>query len=149
MTVRRATAEDLPRLAALHAACFHESWNAEAMAALLASPGAFALIDAAQTGFVLVRAVADESEVLTLAVAPAARRRGTATALLESAIQMLAEAGVQALFLEVNAANNAALALYFHLGFAAVARRPGYYTGAHGGREDAIVLRVSIPLSRV
>jgi ribosomal-protein-alanine N-acetyltransferase len=136
-------------LAAIHAASFDEVWSAQAIGGLLAAPGTFALVDTGGDGFILVRAAGGESEVLTLAVRPAARRRGIAAALLAAASARLEAVGAAELFLEVNAANNPALALYFRAGFQEIARRPGYYAGVHGTREDAIVLRTSIPLSRV
>jgi len=117
------------------------------VAALLATPGSFAMVD--DGGFILVRAAADESEVLTLAVVPAARRRGIATALVLAAAQRAAEVGAGVIFLEVSTANLPAISLYKRLGFAAVGCRKAYYAGAHGVREDALVLRAEIPLSRV
>jgi ribosomal-protein-alanine N-acetyltransferase len=47
--------------------------------------------------------------------------------------------GARAMFLEVAAGNEAAAALYRSAGFAAVARRPGYYEGA-----DALVMRAAL-----
>jgi len=144
--MRFVTADDALMLAAIHAQCFDEVWNADAIKALLAMPGAFGLVDADETGFILVRTAGGESEVLTLAVAPAARRRGTARELIMAAARHAADAGAAIMFLEVGAANLPALALYSQLGFAQVARRNAYYTGLHGMREDALVLRSDIPL---
>ncbi len=76
--------------------------------------------------------IAGEAEVLTLAVRPAARRRGIGRALVEAAAT-LAEASAAAMFLEVAADNPGAVALYAQTGFEIVGRRPGYY-GRAGGR---------------
>ena len=66
------------RLAAIHAEAFDRPgdtpWSAAAFADLLIQAGVFA-VEAAD-GFILMRAVADEAEILTLAVRPAGRRRG-------------------------------------------------------------------------
>ena len=62
------------RLAALHATAFDAPWNAAAFSVLLSGPGVFAIESA--DGFILMRAVADEAEILTLAVRPDARGRG-------------------------------------------------------------------------
>ena len=56
------------------------------------------------------RVAADEAEVLTLAVAPAARRQGLGAALLETALLAAAAAGAGAMFLEVSTGNAAARA---------------------------------------
>jgi ribosomal-protein-alanine N-acetyltransferase len=149
MTVRLADIGETPALAALHAQCFLEVWNAAAIAELMAAAGVFALIDEDQSGFILVRVAGGESEVLTLCVTPATRRRGVATALVTAAAERAAEANAAVMFLEVNASNNPAIALYKRLGFGEVGLRKGYYAVAHGMREDALVLRASIPLPRV
>jgi ribosomal-protein-alanine N-acetyltransferase len=121
---------DLDLLAALHAACFADAWSARSLAAILATPGAFGLLatEAAEpVGFILLRGAADEAEILSLGVVPAARRRGVAGRLLAAATARLAEAGVRRLLLEVAEDNEAARALYAAAGFAQVGRRPAYY----------------------
>lgn len=149
MRMRLANIRDVDLLAALHAQCFSELWNAAAFTELMVLPGTVALVDEDLTGFILVRTAASESEVLSVGVTPAARRRGTATALVTAAAEQAAKAGADVMFLEVNATNNPAIALYMRLGFKEVGRRNGYYAAPHGMREDALVLRASIPLARV
>ena len=128
-------------LAALHAAVFRdgEAWNQAVIAGLLAQPGVFALIDPAG-GMLLARLAADEAEILTLAVAPASRRRGIGAGVLAAAMRRAAAAGAAAMFLEVASANAAAGALYAKAGFVRVGRRARYY--ANGG--DALVLRAEL-----
>ncbi len=142
-----ADTSDAPFLAALHAQCFAEVWSEDSIAALLATPGTFAV--GTQAGFILMRVAGDESEVLTLCVTPAARRRGMASALVLEAAKHALKLGAERVFLEVNATNLPAIALYKRLGFAEVGRRKAYYTRADGQRDDALVLRVEIPLLRV
>jgi ribosomal-protein-alanine N-acetyltransferase len=145
--IRAATLADLPGLAAIHAACFADNWNAESLGLLLASPGAFALVaeqGGAPAGFVLARGAAGEAEILTLAVANSARRGGMGTALIAASALRAAENGAVALFLEVATGNLAARALYGRLGFAQAGLRKGYYKGALP--EDALVLRAALPL---
>jgi ribosomal-protein-alanine N-acetyltransferase len=125
-------------LAALHASCFPDAWDAAAISALLVTPGTFAY--AHDDGFVLARVAGDEAEILTLAVAPQARGRGLGRALLQAVISRAAEQGAASLFLEVGADNPAALALYAGLGFTRVGMRKAYYNGG-----DALVLRLSLP----
>ena len=124
-------------LATLHAACFAQPWDAQTLSSLLKSPGTFAFVH--QDGFVLGRAVADEAEILTLAVHPEARGRGLGRALLLAAINKARDLGATAMFLEVGADNPHALALYAGLGFAKVGARKAYYDG-----RDALVLRLPL-----
>jgi [ribosomal protein S18]-alanine N-acetyltransferase len=128
---------DTSALARLHAACFAQNWDATALTSLLAGPGTFGFHH--QDGFVLARTIGGEAEILTLAVTPAARRRGIGRALLEAAIVKARAMGATVLFLEVGADNLAALALYAGLGFAQVGTRKAYYAG-----KDAAVLRLSL-----
>lgn len=140
-----ATAADL--LSALHGCCFGApGWTAEAMAALLATPGTVALIATAgeePVGLAMGRAAADEAEVITIATDPGHRRRGIGRQLLRGLIDALAGRGARAVFLEVDARNGAAQALYAAAGFVAVGRRAGYYRDAEG-HGDALVLRRDI-----
>jgi ribosomal-protein-alanine N-acetyltransferase len=136
--------EDLAPLAAIHAACFPDPWDAKALADLLATPGTFVFADSG--GFVMARAAAGEAEILTLAVAPAVRRHGLATALVREAASHAQQKGAETLFLEVASGNAAAQALYKSLGFAEAGRRKSYYTVGRAGPEDALVLRANLPL---
>ncbi len=143
MTVE--TIKDLAQaLAAIHAEAFDSPWSTEAFAALLAQPGV--MLEAAPGGFVMVQAAADEAEILTLAVHPAARRKGVATALVETATRRAALAGAGRLFLEVAEDNLAARALYARLRFQPVGRRPRYYARANGPAVDALLLARNLPL---
>lgn len=127
-------------MARLHAACFTHPrpWSAEEIAALIADPAVLVEQDAA--GFALARAVADEGEVLTIAVAPDQRRQGAGGRMLAALLAGLQARGVRQVFLEVAADNAAARALYARAGFGQVGLRRGYYATAHG-RVDALVLR--------
>lgn len=148
ITVAVATAEIAPALAALHREAFDEPWSAHEIATLMGSPGVFALSAALgptpeagkAAGFILCRVAADEAEVLTLAVAPAMRRRGVAGALLDQAMAAALASGARAVFLEVGTDNPGAETLYRARGFAEVGRRPGYFMRP-GGAVAALIMR--------
>jgi len=61
------------------------SLGEDAIALQLAMPGVLGLLHA-RGGMILIRVTEDEAEVLTLAVAPEARRQGVAGALLAAAM---------------------------------------------------------------
>ncbi|MCE3288108.1 MAG: rimI [Caulobacter sp.] len=130
-------------LAALHAQAFDSPWSVAEFSSLLDTPGTFAVAE--DQGFILVRAIAGEAEIITLAVAPAARRRGLARRLIQQAVVQALALEAEALFLEVAEDNVPALGLYRGLGFEVVGRRRGYY--ARGGENppaDALVMRLAL-----
>jgi ribosomal-protein-alanine N-acetyltransferase len=127
-------------LAAIHAEAFDHPWDAAALADLLKAQGVFALIDPRQRGFILIRVAADEAEVLTLAVAPSARRQGLGRRLVEDGAEKAAALGAESLFLEVAADNGAAIALYAALSFKSAGRRARYYARSGAVPVDALVL---------
>jgi ribosomal-protein-alanine N-acetyltransferase len=75
----------------------------------------------------------DVCDVLRVAVAKPAQRRGIGRALLDT---LLTRAGSRPVLLEVADDNTAAQALYAGAGFVAIDRRPAYY----GPGRDALVL---------
>jgi ribosomal-protein-alanine N-acetyltransferase len=128
-------------LAAIHQAAFPigERWGPDAIGLQLGLPGAFGFVSA-RGGFILARVVADEAEILTLAVDPAAQRAGIGRALMGQAVSTAGLRGAAAMFLEVSEANAAARTLYAACGFSEVGRRTRYYAGG----VDALVLRATI-----
>lgn len=133
--------------AALHRTSFDAPWSEEDFARLLEQPGIAGLMWAAAEpqGFILIRAVADEAEILTLAVAPPYRRRGLAAQLLDEATLMLRAGGTHRLFLEVAADNPAAIGLYENAGFVTSGRRAQYYDRGRGApRVDAIIMTLDL-----
>ena len=132
-------------LAALHARANDRdrAWGAAEFAGLLASPGAILLGDA--RAVLLLRVVASEAEVLTLATDPAHRRRGLARALLAAFEARAMDAGAVRAVLEVAEDNEAARALYEGAGYAAVGRRPAYYARTGAPAAAALVLARDLP----
>ena len=137
----QATPAHATALAAIHAASFppRQAWGADAIELQLTSPGAFGLLDE-RGGMLLGRIVADEAEVLTLAVKPGARRQGIGTVLLQEAKTLVAAHGGAALLLEVATSNSAALGLYRRERFVEIGRRRRYYPDG----SDAMVMRASL-----
>jgi ribosomal-protein-alanine N-acetyltransferase len=78
-------------------------------------------------GFLVVRAVVAEAELLNLCVAPEKRRTGLAAALLHEAVDELRRTRVERLFLEVRESNTPAISFYEKHKFRKTGRRPAYY----------------------
>ena len=146
-TGRRSWSMNPETLAALHGACFRDApraWSAAEFATLLTQSQVF-LIPGAD-GFALGRVAGPEAELMTLAVAPAARRQGLGRALLAEFERQAVLQGASEAFLEVAADNAAAGALYGAAGWVRAGLRPGYY-GRGAARRDALVLRKGLGAS--
>ncbi len=147
---------DLGRLAKLHRSCFDDPWTKTDLAHLLALPGGLGLIVRTEglrrlgfetrrsIGFSLCRVARDESELLSLGVAPWARRLGIGTLLVRDSTRRCQMAGAQRMFLEVAVDNPEAHALYRQEGFEEVGRREGYYRRANGQRVTAVTMRADL-----
>jgi [ribosomal protein S18]-alanine N-acetyltransferase len=127
-------------LAALHAACFTtpRPWTEAEFESFLAAPHVFLLGDA--RGFAVGRAVAGEAELLTLAVAPGARRQGAGRALLAGFEAEARARGAAEAHLEVAEDNAAAQALYTAAGYRVTGRRPGYFRRPDGQPVAAVLM---------
>lgn len=143
----------LDRIMAVMAVAFDpaygEAWTRRQVAEALTLPSAHALVvdadgvvvpdasAAAPAGFVLSRHVLDEEELLLIAVAPGARRRGVGTALITQLFEVARKRDVTRIFLEMRR-GNPAVNLYHRLGFEPIGERRNYYRMENGERIDAI-----------
>lgn len=124
----------LNELANLHAKCFpNKPWSAADFADLKKSG---CEIIASKNGFIVYRQTLDEAEIITIGVAPDARRSGIAAAMLGIVEQELKKSGVKSIFLEVAENNAPARKLYEQNGYVQIAVRPKYYDGI-----DAIMMK--------
>ena len=129
---------------------FGEAWTASQCAGLLPLPGVWlTLAREGETivGFALARAVADEAELLLLAVRAQRQGRGIGQALLDGFAAAAAGRGARRLHLEVREGNHA-LGLYERAGFALAGRRRNYYSGPRGSTYDALTLAKSLTSAR-
>jgi ribosomal-protein-alanine N-acetyltransferase len=139
-----ASVRDASAIAKLHGASFQRGWSDDEIERLLLERSTLAhraTIGRVLQGFILSRRAGDEAEILSVAVAGAARGRGLARALLDLHMRRLAGLGVRAVFLEVDEDNEPARRLYRRAGFREVGRRAGYYRKASGHAATALTLR--------
>jgi len=94
-------------------------------------------VDFPTLGFVILRKMGDEAELLQIAVDKSARRLGVADMLLGAALCYARDNALAPVFLEVRKSNDAAVALYKKHGFKPVRQRKNYYSDPI---EDAVVM---------
>lgn len=143
--LRVARASDIDAIVLIEQASFGDPWNRNAFVELLDDPRVCFLLaerGGSVRGYVVAWFVLDEGEIGNLAVSETARRQGAGALLLDGAIKAAGESDVALLYLEVRDSNMAARALYASRGFVEIGRRRDYYRRP---REDALVLRLSIP----
>lgn len=124
---------------------FGEAWTHAQCLGILAMPGVWLTLarDGGPVGFALTRVIADEAELLLLAVHGDRRRQGIGRALLDRTRAIAAARGAARLFLEVRN-GNPARSLYDRAGFREVGCRRGYYRGRDGRPYDAHTLTLAL-----
>ncbi len=146
--IRAMRRADLAAVVALELACGLSSWGVAGYEQELTNPAALLLTASLKqqfAGYFSGRVMADEFELLSLAIVPEFRRQGIARKLLKVGLHELQTRGIQRCFLEVRAANLAAQRLYQECGFTLIGRRRNYY---HHPVDDAVVMALAaiIPL---
>lgn len=132
MIYARARHEDLNEIVALEQAGFASGWSEDAWRSELDADDRYVLVarelaSESVVGVATFQHVADTADLHRVAVAPNARRQGIGRGLLLAGVEWATASGASRMLLEVEADNDAALALYRGLGFAPIARRVDYY----------------------
>ena len=118
-------------------------WSEDVIRNSLRSGGGIAFVcekNKAMVACVFGTTVADEAEILNLAVHPEERRKGIASSLVRHLLLRWQQLEVQRIFLEVRESNARALRLYVQLGFKQAGRRKKYYSNPD---EDALILELA------
>ena len=144
MSMQRST--DAAAFSALHQTCFETPWDEAAFADLLRSAGVTGLLS--DHAFALIRAIADEAEILTLGVASAARGQGLGTQILLELEQTAAAAGARRIYLDVAEDAPAARALYARARYRERGRRRAYYARKTCAAADALTLAKPLDAGR-
>jgi ribosomal protein S18 acetylase RimI-like enzyme len=140
-TTRRVRPADLDRILEIEDACFGvDGYDRNLFAEYFNKSGdLFLLIERRKNicGYVLScirgRTVVPTAELVSLAVEPAARRKGAATVLLAGTLRRLRRRSIARLSLMVKVTNDPAIAFYNRHGFIRMRRVPRYYEdGADG-----------------
>ena len=98
----------------------------------------------AMIGHAVIRVIAGEAELLTIAIDPKYQGNGLGRYLLQQVLQQMHEQKAQRFFLEVRESNQGALHLYQTFGFVEVGIREDYYPKLNGQRENALILALEL-----
>ena len=136
-TVRRMRMADLDRILEIERASFgDEAYDRNLFAEFFHKCGELFLVaESGQTirGYMVTCTRAEHAELVSVAVDPAARGRGAASALMESTLRRLRRRGMARIGLVVKATNNKARAFYERYGFVKVRKAPRYYEDGEDG----------------
>ena len=125
---------------------FGEAWTRSQCAGILPMTGVKLILaadgDDKVVGFSLYRTVADDAELLLLAVHPKSQGNGIGGQLLSNFIDESRKQGASRIHLEVRD-GNPAIDVYRSAGFEEVNRRRNYYRGRGEGSFDALTFVLS------
>ena len=132
--------QDLEAVVAIESASFSHPWTRrhflDEMASACGLPTVAITPEGVVAGYLCLKQVLDEVEILDLAVNCLLRGRGVGRKLVENALAVGRGRGATLVCLEVRLSNEGAIALYRRLGFCEAGRRKRYY---HDG-EDAMLM---------
>jgi ribosomal-protein-alanine N-acetyltransferase len=149
---------DLEGVTAIERATFPDPWSRRSFAAMLRQSHIHAIVaeepggragqapplrsgDPPLLGYAMCSLVADEGEILNIAVTDDQRGKGLGRRLLDALLDYLKKGGATTVFLEVRRSNEAAIALYRACGFKPLGVRPSYYSEP---REDALTMSLEL-----
>ena len=136
-----AAAAHLPEITALENACFSDPWSENSFREAIENPLMTLRLATDEgneiLGYVLLSVVADESEILNIAVSPSHRREGIGRLLLQNALDEAILRGAENCYLEVRVSNESAIGLYTRFGFSPAGIRKNYYSKP---KEDALLM---------
>ena len=136
-TVRRLRLADLNRIMEIERASFgEEAYDRNLFAEFFHECGELFLVaehGREVRGYMIACIRGEQAELVSVAVDPAARRRGAASALMESTLRRLRRRGIARIGLVVRVTNHPALAFYERYGFEKIRRAPRYYENGGDG----------------
>nr|WP_297056114.1 type I glyceraldehyde-3-phosphate dehydrogenase [Thermosulfurimonas sp.] len=140
--LRSTCRKDLADLLRIERVSFSRPWSKEQILREFEKPYARMVVAEAGgkvLGYGCFWLIADELQVARIAVSPSWRRKGLGEALLREGLRWARTRGAVRATLEVEAGNEAALALYAKWGFRVVGVRPGFYSPG-----DALLMERSL-----
>ena len=131
MSARKLQASDVDTVIAIGKDSPQASnWSRESYLKLIEEEGSVALVAEIHVeicGFLIARRVADQAEILNLAVDTKHRTKGHGSALLKAALAEVRLRATKTVYLEVRESNTTAITFYERHGFAKTGLRKDYY----------------------
>ncbi len=149
LAIRPMVAQDLDHVMPIEQAVYPFPWSRGNFSdSLIAGHDAWRFDDSSGclVGYAVLLWAPDEVHLLNLSLAEAWQGRRLGELLLRWLADNVHIRGAPALLLEVRPSNPRALRLYERVGMQRIGVRRGYYPYFNGKREDAIVMRVELPL---
>ncbi|MCD8018853.1 MAG: ribosomal protein S18-alanine N-acetyltransferase [Clostridiales bacterium] len=109
------TEQDCKEVQALLQQCFSVPWSESSIMDMFRTDGYVNLVARQETtivGYIGIKSVLDEADIINVAVSPAWRRKGIGEKLLERLLELAQRRKITRIFLEVRVSNLAAITLY-------------------------------------
>lgn len=137
------TVDTLPQAYRIFQAQITECWSVAEFEKELQNPLARVLVcveDQTVLGFVQLRHIAGEGQLLNIAVAEQAKHQGVGRCLITGMQTLAKQEQIEQVVLEVRSQNSSALAFYEALGFERIGKRRGFYQHPV---DDALLYRLT------
>ena len=132
--IQKMTPEDLDEVLAIEVSASSTPWSRRMFFEEMGNPRSCCFVIKIEIelkqpviGFICFRNIAEESELLNLAVHPHYRRLGVGRKLMEFYIDFSSHRGVKTFYLEANSSNEPAIRLYQHFSYQSFGMRKKFY----------------------
>lgn len=141
--LKKCEKKDLDRVAQLERELFDSPYSISSLTEELSNPSSFFVSVFTNTNilaaYLIVRFIADECEILKIAVDNSIQRSGAGRKLIEHLLEKCREGHTSNIFLEVSIENEKAINFYCTMGFERVGLRKNYYHSS-----DALIMKKRI-----
>lgn len=140
--ISKMTLDDFAEIRDVIISDFDDFWNTNTLEQELKMDNSYYLIaklDDEIVGFVGMKCVLDEADIMNIVTKKNKRNLGIGYSLLTELINVAKEKGIKILTLEVNESNNSAIHLYKKIGFKEISIRKNYYN-----TDNALIMQLSL-----
>lgn len=144
ISFQKMTANDVNAVTEIEQLAHYHPWSKNLIRDAVTSYQSWLVFtDQVLAGYGMIKIIADEAELLNIAIHPNFQGKGLGKALLQHLIVEAQQQGAKECFLEVRESNLTAYQLYESFGFNETGRRPNYYPSPQG-YEDALIMAYTL-----